>query len=82
MALSCVFDEVEVIFAALDILYAADFDQNVTVIFADRDGFNRFKAVEMQLSRSQNRVIAIIPYGVKNRAGIIHGFGELHRNTV
>ncbi len=82
MALSCVFNEVEVIFAALDILYAVDFDQNVTVIFADRDGFNRFKAVEMQLSRSQNRVIVIIPYGVKNRAGIIHGFGELHRNTV
>ena len=61
------------IIAALDILNAVDFDQNVTVIFADRDGFNRFKAVEMQLSRSQNRVIVIIPYGVINRAGIIHG---------
>ena len=70
------------IIAALDILNAVDFDQNVTVVFADRDGFNRFKAVEMQLSRSQNRVIVIIPYGVKNRAGVIHGFGELHRNTV
>ena len=70
------------IIAALDILNAADFDQNVTVIFADRDGFNRFKTVEMQFTRSQNRVIFIIPYGVINRAGVIHGCGELHRNTV
>ena len=73
MALSCVFDEVEVIFAALDILYAVDFDQNVTVIFADRDGFNRFKAVEVQLAGSDYRVIVVIPDGVAHCALCVHG---------